>query len=161
MAVLSLLSLALALACANASARSGVLRCPERPASCTLCPSTGPLWAPSLSIFYDGEPEDHHQEVLGGSLDDPLGKFCQGNSIAIKSLALLTEMYQWDAPSTTVEAPPPESWHDFSDFCSTSRRSLSSTTSPRRGEGVSMVGGLPLPPAGPAAGGQATSSIGV
>ena len=93
MAVLSLLSLALALACANASARSGVLRCPERPASCTLCPSTGPLWAPSWSIFYDGEPEDHHQGVLGGSLDDPLGKFCQGNSIAIKFLAPLTEMY--------------------------------------------------------------------
>ena len=98
MAVMSLLSLALALACANASARSGVLRCPERPASCTLCPSTGPLWAPSLSIFYDGEPEDHHQEVLGGSLDDPLGKFCQGNSFIHDQVLGPSEMYQWDAP---------------------------------------------------------------
>ena len=95
-----MLLLAVALASTPASARSCVVQCPELPASCSPCTSSGPLWAPSLSILYDGEPEDHHHEVLGGSLDDPLGKFCQGNSIAIESLDLLTEMYQWDAPST-------------------------------------------------------------
>ena len=99
MAVTStLLLLAVALASTPASARSCVVQCPELPASCSPCTSTGPLWAPSLSIFYDRELEDHHQDVLGGSLDDSLGKFCQGNSITIKPLNLLIEMYQWDAP---------------------------------------------------------------
>ena len=67
-----MLLLAVALASTTASARSCVVRCPGQPASCSTCTSSGPLWAPSLTIFSDGVPEDFHQGVLEGSLGDLL-----------------------------------------------------------------------------------------
>ena len=133
-----MLLLAVALASTTASARSCVVRCPGQPASCSTCTSSGPLWAPSWTNFSDGVPEDLHHGVLEGSLGDLLDKFCQGHSITIEFWALLTEFYQWGAPSTPGEAPPCD---DFSDFCTTSQRCVPSTTSPRLGEGLNMVGG--------------------
>ena len=107
MAVSSLLSLAVALASAPASARSCVVQCPELPASCSPCTSPGPLWALSLSTFYDEVPEDLHQGDLKGFLGDLLAKFFQGHSITIEFWALLTEFSKWAAPSTPGEAPRP------------------------------------------------------
>ena len=94
MAVMSLLSLALALACADASARSCVLRCPERPASCTLCTSTGPLWPPSSTIFSDEALEDLHLSVLGASLVGLLGGSNLSYSIAVMPSTHVPGLYQ-------------------------------------------------------------------
>ena len=133
MAVTStLLSLALALACADASARSCVE--PAVPRTARVGHSVPLYWAalaPFPNDFLRRRTRRPSSRGSGGLPRRLPGQVLpQGNSITIESITHLTEMYQWDAPSSTAEAPPLVSWDDFLDFCSTRWRGLSSTTSP-------------------------------